>query len=145
MFILSVGFAQKYLLCLGLVIFLLSMCKVLITTEKYFNQSIWPLTTNYYYVRNRTFKGLWKRTCICYKCSKDLHINGMHDGTLLANLKSCQKRINLSNQSKTTGSLESSPSFWMWQFKTSVKPRQSWLTQITDGNIKSWKCQRKRL
>ena len=91
------------------------------------------------------FKGLWKGTLVCYKCSKDLHLNGMHDGTLFANLKSRQKRINLSNRSKSTGSLESSPSFWMQHFKKSVKPRQSWLTRMTDGHIESWKMSKKEI
>ena len=37
---LSVGFAGKYYLCLGLVIFLLSMHEIFMTTQQYFNQSI---------------------------------------------------------------------------------------------------------
>ena len=64
--------------------------------------------------------------------------NGTHDGTY-------QKRIDRSYQSKSTDDLESSPSFWTRHFKRSVTPRQSWLTQTTDGNIKSWKCRRRRL
>ena len=78
-----------------------------------------------------------------YVCSTNLN-NGMHNG-MLANWKSCQKRMNLSNWLKSTGSLESSPSFWMQHFKRSVKPRQTRLTGMTDGNIKSWKCQIRRL
>ena len=53
--------------------------------------------------------------------------------------------INRSNQSESTKGLESRPSFWTRHFKRSVKPRQSWLTPRTDGNIKSWECWRRRL
>ena len=70
-----------------------------------------------------------------YICLKDLH-NRMHDGMLLANWKLCQKRIYLSDRLKSTESLDFSPSFWTRHFKRSVKPRQSWLTRTTDGNIK---------
>ena len=59
--------------------------------------------------RNIRSKDLWNGTLVCYICSKDLR-NGAHDATLLANWKSRQN-INLSNRSKSTGSLESSPSF----------------------------------
>ena len=47
---------------------------------------------------------------VSYICSKDLH-NGMHDGMILANWKPCQKRINLSDRLKSTGSLKSSQKF----------------------------------
>ena len=59
--------------------------------------------------------------------------------------KSRQKSKKWSNQSKSTRGLESSPCFWTLHFKRSVKPRQRWLTQTTDGNIKTWKCQRSQL
>ena len=77
--------------------------------------------------RNVRSKDLWNGTLVRYMCSKDLQ-----NRALLANWKLHQKRINLSNRSKSTGSLESSPSFWTRHFKRSVKPRQSWFTQTTD-------------
>ena len=91
-------------------------------------------------IKNVCSKDLWNGTLVRYICSKDLH-----SGTLCANWKSSQKRINLSNRSKSTGSLKSSPNFWTRHLKRSVKPGQSWLTWTTDGNMKSWKCRRRRL
>ena len=137
-------FRSKILALPGFGNFLLSMHKVFMTTQIYFNQSSLPLTGYKECMFERYVHGYMEWNASSFICSKDLY-NGMHDGMLLANWKPCQKRINLSNQLKSTGSLESGPSFWIRHFKRSVKPRQSWLTRTTDGNIKKWKCRRRRL
>ena len=100
---LSVGFARKYQLCLGLVIFLLIMREVFMTTQKYLCDIFININlTLEYYKKKHTFEGLWNGTLVRCICSKDSH-NGTHDGTY-------QKRINRSNLSKSAEGLEFSPS-----------------------------------
>ena len=84
-------------------------------------------------LKNICSKDLWNGTLVSYICSKVLH-NGMHSGILLANWKLHQKSINLSDLSESTGSLESSPSFWTRHFKKVSNPGRvglnEWLIEI---------------